>query len=948
MALSTEYIIKYLADIRGAVQGAKQIENINVATLKKIQDQYGGISRIIGNLPKQSKSIPIIVDGKEALKTVETVGFAAQAVNGKFLELSTTTTRIGNDFKTTGTSVKDVTSQFVKGNLEAEKGNKVFSNLADNVKQLAGRAILTIPIWIALRSAITGVFQGISGGIKNLIDFDLSLQKIRNNLQGTPEEVEANFKRIRSTITQTAKETGIATTELADAVKQFATLGFSANESLQGALGASKLAIALFGDAGQTAGAFARALNILIDRSEGAASAVDQMNSAFALASQLEETNAFELKDATEALDKFAGTAAGVGLTMNQTLSILAALGTAGRRGSEGAVLLATSFNTLLTNIPRLSKSLGIVVINGQSTFDTFKQIVDKITELNNTPGGQPAAVQAISEVFGGARGIKIVQSLVAVKDTLDANIATIPDFNTLVAKAERTMNTVSGQAKILGTNMVELGKDFISAIVGPEEFLEILKNINTTVKNISEPLKTLGTTIKVVFDNLGLIAGAAFLLSWKKAVTVQALFAHLLAIQTSFSFLGGSLAIAFSKGFLTGMKVLGSLAIGSLTAAFTTGGVVGVLARIIAGIFSAPALITAVGGKLLIDAFIENMKRRVDEKNQVIMEISDKIIQGLKGNLSAIELSALIKKLTVELPSGKNKIVELGALRKQLQKQIENINIKAKIPVEVEPIMAIEESQKIAEELVKKQISDQQSIARLMLQNKLAGMKAQGASNSELIKAEILGTANLKIEDDKVTLIGRQLELQRALNEEKELEGKIGNESLKLFEIAQTNGEEAAKVIGDVLSGTIDFNTFVRRGGENLELFKTQFAGLFKQIQAEQYFKGERVAELPTLRRGEQIAIKEEFIRQPEIRQSELQQAQIRSEQLAQQKQLESVFNLQASIPINLNTTVDISRLDELAQNVVNKIAEQGAVAGTKVNDMLKTALLGKQGQNL
>jgi hypothetical protein len=234
------------------------------------------------------------------------------------------------------------------------------------------------------------------------------------------------------------------------------------------------------------------------------------------------------------------------------------------------------------------------------------------------------------------------------------------------------------------------------------------------------------------------------------------------------------------------------------------------------------------------------------------------------------------------------------------------------------------------------------------MLQNKLAGMKAQGASNSELIKAEILGTANLKIEDDKVTLIGRQLELQRALNEEKELEGKIGNESLKLFEIAQTNGEEAAKVIGDVLSGTIDFNTFVRRGGENLELFKTQFAGLFKQIQAEQYFKGERVAELPTLRRGEQIAIKEEFIRQPEIRQSELQQAQIRSEQLAQQKQLESVFNLQASIPINLNTTVDISRLDELAQNVVNKIAEQGAVAGTKVNDMLKTALLGKQGQNL
>jgi TP901 family phage tail tape measure protein len=448
MSLGTDYIIRYLSDISGAVKGAKQIEAINSTVAKNIQAEFGQVTRKISDLETTRKTSFVKVDGKDAIQTLTTTGAVFDTTSGKTLQLSKVTQQLGNDFKTVSVDAKNITSQFKLGNLEAEKGGKVFSNFMNTIKQLGGRALLTIPIWIALRGAIMGFFSGITGGVKDLIAFDLALQKIRNNLQGTAEETYSSFKQIRSTITQASKETGVSSIEIARAVKEFATLGFSAKESLQGALGATQLSIALFGDAGKTAGAFARALNIMIDRSTGAKNAADQMNEAFALTSQLEEKNAFEIKNVTEALDKFAGTAAGVGLTMNQTLQILAALGTAGRRGSEGATLLSTAFNTLLTNLPKLSTNLGIMVSNGESTFDIFRKIIDKVTELNNTPGGQSASIAAISDVFGGARGIKIVQSLIAVKSILDENNATIPVFSALQEKAKRAMESESGKPK--------------------------------------------------------------------------------------------------------------------------------------------------------------------------------------------------------------------------------------------------------------------------------------------------------------------------------------------------------------------------------------------------------------------------------------------------------------------------------------------------------------------
>jgi len=762
MALGTDYIIRYLSDISGAVQGAKQIESINANMAKNIQNQFGQATKLIGTLPQKVQAIPIRIDGKEAIKTLTTVGEIVQTTNGSFLEMTRTTSKIGNQMGVTSVAVKDVTSQFVKTNLEAAKGNKIFTNFADNVKQLAGRAILTIPIWIALRGAIMGFFSAISGGFKDLIAFDLSLQKIRNNLQGTKEETAAAFNSIRRSVTQASKETGISVIEIAGAVKQFATLGFSANESLQGGLAATKLSIALFGDASNTAEAFAKALNILIDRSKGAKTVTDQMNEAFALTSQLEETNNFEIKNVTEALNKFGGTAAGVGLTMNQTLQILAALGTAGRSGAEGATLLSTAFNTLLKNLPNLSSKLGLVTIAGESTFNTFRRIIDKIVELNNTPGGKQTAITAMSDIFGGARGIKIVQSLVAVKDILDANIKLLPNFEALNNKVARTLESESGQAKILGNNLTETGKSFVNAIMGAEDFTDSLINLNKIISKISDALLPVGATIHTVFSNLGFIAGTAFILNWSKVVTVGNLLKGLLIGNASLEKIGANLSFTFSKGFANGLGILAILGRNSIARAFSGATLGSILGSTFKALFSPTVAIWAILGKLAIDSFTEGIIQNRKAANDKAQTAFEQVIAGLRGQLAVPDLKILIEKLTLEQKPGENERL-LGQLRTNLQKQTE-AGVNVDVPINIVPILGP---------------GEEEELKKSLLAFKLNELKLQGASNTELAIAERLLTNQLGIHESALTIAQKKIALEQTSNEEAKILNNLQKEGL-------------------------------------------------------------------------------------------------------------------------------------------------------------------------
>jgi hypothetical protein len=166
----------------------------------------------------------------------------------------------------------------------------------------------------------------------------------------------------------------------------------------------------------------------------------------------------------------------------------------------------------------------------------------------------------------------------------------------------------------------------------------------------------------------------------------------------------------------------------------------------------------------------------------------------------------------------------------------------------------------------------------------------------------------------------------------------------MKLFDIAKTEGVDVAKAIGDVLSGKSSFETFNQIGGKNLDVFKKEFADLFKQQQALQFFKGNTVSGEPGLQGGFGISIQE-----PGIRKS-ISQFDVNTALAAQRAGLPPInqTNVNTTASVNVNANIDISKLSEVKEQFIKEVTKQLPQAGSDVNNALSQALAGKQNQAL
>jgi hypothetical protein len=233
--------------------------------------------------------------------------------------------------------------------------------------------------------------------------------------------------------------------------------------------------------------------------------------------------------------------------------------------------------------------------------------------------------------------------------------------------------------------------------------------------------------------------------------------------------------------------------------------------------------------------------------------------------------------------------------------------------------------------------MKDSQAIAKLLVTDSADRLKQEGALTSQILIATQLRNNQLGIEEQAIDKLNRKLEIERAINEEKRLQGRLSSDTMKLFDIAKSEGVAVAKQVGDVLAGNTDFDLFIKRGGQAVEVFKKEFADLFKQQQALEFFKGDRVTGLPDLTRGSQIAIQEEAIRNPQLRLP-----------AGQANAIQRLTNINTTVPVSVSASIDVSKLDEVKQRFVDEVTRQLPQVGTDINNALVQALLGKQGNTL
>lgn len=713
----------------------------------------GGASKVMGN------SINEISDSGSKM------GYVIQTANGKFFELRETIKRTPEGIQKVTRNMKEVTKQYAENATVAKGTNDGTVSLTQNMARLASRAALTIPLWLALRSVMTTVFSTIKSGIDTLFNFDKALQKLRKNLQGTSAQVDTNFNSAKKTIKEFSLESGLSVEKVTNAIQKFATVGFDFDTSMKAGLDAAKLSIILFGDAEETATAYSRGLRALVTDSKDTKKSQKEIASAMALTSDLWATNAFEISELSQGLQKFSATAKSMNFTVEETITLLAALGTQGLNTNRAGTLLRTTSQKLEQNLSKVAKVLGIKVNpEVDRTFDVFRRVTQAIADLKSESGTiSPRVTEAISELFGGVKGGEPIRALISdmktVNSTLDQYASKSGNISKFNKDYENINEKLFQQKEILGRVKNAIGTAFVEGVTGGDAFADSLKDINSTLKDMIAPTKELGSV-------LGLA-----------------------------------------------LKILGE----------------------------------AVGPILKLLSLPANMNADLKNFKGVMTDVG----KALKGDLTNLEIEKVIvdyKKAKVLYPKSKKLIKRLENLLPKDYKYTLNTEVDTKL------------------DTIKSQVleEDRLVLANATIQAELEKYKLLGASNSELLKTESILNKTLNVYQTEEQILTRKLKLEQEINNEKRLQGKLGSDSLKLYQISKESGVDIAKQINDALSGEIDFSSFVRRGGEAVEVFKKEFAGIFEQKQAEAFFKGSTVKGLNELRGGRGINIQEKSVQDP------------------------------------------------------------------------------------
>ena len=426
--------------------------------------------------------------------------------NGKLLELNETVTRTPEGLQKVSRSVKDVTEQYKPMNRGTQAVDKNTVSLGENIKRLASRALLTIPIWLALRAAMTGVSKTLSDGLRDIVEYDKQLQRLKKNIQGLPQTIDKNFSKAKQTITEFSIATGVSTEKITRAIQRFATVGFDFEAAMSAGLDATRLSVILFGEAEETANAFSRAMRVMVTNVDDSKKSSEEIAEAMALTSELYETNAFELKELNGGLEKFAGTAKSMNFTVAETITLLAALSTRGLNAERAGRLLRTSTQKLEQNLSKVAKTLGVKVNpEVDRTFDVFVRVTNAIADLRKTTKTiAPEVSEAIAELFGGVRGGEPIRDIIAdvdkVNETFKKFAKTRPDIVKFRQDFEKMSDSVFRQVEIMHNLNKETGKAFVTGIVGGKDFLSSLKAINSMLEGLQKRANLTGSTFRNLF----------------------------------------------------------------------------------------------------------------------------------------------------------------------------------------------------------------------------------------------------------------------------------------------------------------------------------------------------------------------------------------------------------------------------------------------------------------
>lgn len=923
---------------------------------------------------------------KEAFKFINNVAKKAEGMEkslgtasafrgaGVYNEQTKQIEKFGNEISKTSYKMKDangitgiytVTQKKLKDGTtsvtgEFKRASTMTESYGEAMNRLFKRALLTIPVWMALRLVVQSISQLFKSSVKFLIDWEYQLAQIAIVGNST----KAELKALSGVLLQISKDFGISNKELGESSKLWAQQGRSMEEIIPLMRTTAQLSLLTGQTTSQSVEDLTAVLKAYKIEARDSLTVVDTMTNVML-------NHAITAQDLASAYKQVASTASSLGVSFASLTGYITAIKAVTRdSGSKVGLTLRTMFSRITTSSAKAIQNLASIPLyldeTGRTTFAVTPRLRDLdtiISELSlkfNSLGN--AQKSQLANLIGGVRRQNQVFALFdnfteAVKAQTDALFG--------LGKSSKAIETLTNTAKISIDKLKNTWFSFVDAVASSEVIINILNSLRVAIEAVDKVLASDKFNYKVQLDALNKqndeYSRTNQYVNGIKEIQQKILGLDELRVRATKDQLKeiDEQANIYRKAFNEASKLQGvTLSVNE------TGG----LNNLTQELNALNNQVADLNLQTKVNQELNGIKTNALSTGQIIGKLLDKFSTALdplqgKFNTNLREIARQFQNLQIIPDSEIDKIKQvtnqfmglskeesqtLVSLMADYQENVALVNDKETITKRV--VEQLEQEKKTVEDIVL-EYEKTNEIKKLVLEDEIERLQQAGALGSEILKQKQYLEDQFGIEKDLTNRVKDRLALERELSKEKRLQNQnqLGSEALKLFEIAKTSGVDVARQLSDVLAGTVDFSSFIQRGGEAVEIFKKQFADIFEQQQAMAFFKGNTVPGAEGLRGGFGIDIAEgnalrfggsRFNASAEIRS----QRELSREQDALIGRPSVQNNLTVPVEVGVNVSVDPSNLEEMQEQVEDRIAKKLPEIGSKVNQGLAKALYNKQ----
>ena len=470
---------------------------------------FTNLSQVIGT--KMVSSFALFQKGTQsAVGNVQRMQAAILQADGAVMKLNYSMSRTGNG------AYMYVPGSGSASPVSAKQANSMIPGAGQvgvmtSALALAGRAALTIPIWMALRTAMTSVSETASEGVKRMADLDQAVAQMSVLTTGAFDPVAAKQK-----IDELSLSTGKSVEEIRDVYKNLAESGLSSATSLEAMNTVVRGSMASFSDGAALARTMAGALNVMGDSITVGTTQAEKLNYMMNIMQTLWKDNGGQMDDYVGGLRNSAAAAETAGVSFKELMVNIATLHTGLQMGTVAGNALRMALDDLVKKQPEVLAFLGQKSLTPEQSADSetlLMAVVQKMKSMQDAGMSNNVILTSVNQLFG-QRGGRDPLSLLALLDKYKSNMAnanSVTGTSNIFGKdADKQISTMTVQFERMHNIVADMGANFLGGLfnVAGKDPVEILQNMNAELTKMKDGAQGFGKALHDALLPLAVLGG--------------------------------------------------------------------------------------------------------------------------------------------------------------------------------------------------------------------------------------------------------------------------------------------------------------------------------------------------------------------------------------------------------------------------------------------------------